>query len=533
MTAYAEFNASDGLPPLVVDKLNYNFSQMATGVNGRGGMSDISRLAAGVADVEAAAAAVDAAAAAAAQSASNAGYAASNALLSLSQVYDVVGTLNWMSQHAQYDVTQDSELDPEKAYYDKLDEDLYVIVAAQSLDERRLGITYRVSADQEQVAGKDYYDRIEAWSYEPVDEEDYDGSSPLYHKDQVYEVAESDVPGTVYYDREDSYELFDPNDGFDSETDYYIDAPPYIQTHDEEPVPGKAYYERSVEYTSIGQAEPDPDTTYWYLNDIGDWVAVPDPADFPYYEIQLYERDEVFTQVQDPEDLSNLYEDGPGGYMLDPNPTGLVPVYTLSTEYVELQAWQQGCYELVDVYTFDPVQDWGDGRDRYYRDDISTYTVHAGAWEAGLYEQVDPYYEMTLTDDIDKYLATHLALTDDGLNVMRDAESPRLLISNDQVQVIGPDGRIIASYGATVTIGDKSGFNAEFDSDSLTFFFGNQEMASFGNAGTVEEPDWRMFIDNAQATNSLIMGGDEDNPDRIWQWTVRDNGNLAAVYLGQ
>lgn len=51
------------------------------------------------------------------QSASDANYYANGALTSLSVVEDVVGTLNWISQHGTYSLTTDTAIDPDKIYF--------------------------------------------------------------------------------------------------------------------------------------------------------------------------------------------------------------------------------------------------------------------------------------------------------------------------------------------------------------------------------------------------------------------------------
>lgn len=53
-------------------------------------------------------------------SAHEANYAANGALTQLSVVEDVVGTLNWVSKHGEYNKTEDTEIDPNKTYFIKV-----------------------------------------------------------------------------------------------------------------------------------------------------------------------------------------------------------------------------------------------------------------------------------------------------------------------------------------------------------------------------------------------------------------------------
>lgn len=66
------------------------------------------------------------------------------------------------------------------------------------------------------------------------------------------------------------------------------------------------------------------------------------------------------------------------------------------------------------------------------------------------------YYELDSIDEaVSNYVATHLALTDDGLYVISDENGWRVLIKNDGVYIVDNNGDIVAQYKSAVTIGKK------------------------------------------------------------------------------
>lgn len=74
------------------------------------------------------------------ESAESASVSANTALVQLGTVEDVVGTLNWISQHGDFDVTEDKQVDPNKRYYEQV-------------------FDYVKTSDTAIVSGKDYYTR--------------------------------------------------------------------------------------------------------------------------------------------------------------------------------------------------------------------------------------------------------------------------------------------------------------------------------------------------------------------------------------
>ena len=65
------------------------------------------------------------------------------------------------------------------------------------------------------------------------------------------------------------------------------------------------------------------------------------------------------------------------------------------------------------------------------------------------------YFELDSIDEaVSNYVATHLALTDDGLFVSSDTNGWRVRIDSDSVDILDPDGNVVSSFGGIVKVGD-------------------------------------------------------------------------------
>lgn len=65
--------------------------------------------------------------------------------------------------------------------------------------------------------------------------------------------------------------------------------------------------------------------------------------------------------------------------------------------------------------------------------------------------QLGNYYELSIDTALSQYVASHLALTNAGLYVLKDNQGYKLLCSNTGVQVIDPQGHTVATYGESIT----------------------------------------------------------------------------------
>lgn len=112
--------------------------------------ADDAAAAAAVADGKAVAAA---SAANTAQSMANAANASANAaLVSLSEAQDVIGVVNWITQHGTYSLTDDAAVDPDKVYYERTGSgtqaDPYAYAPVAEPSAEGLSSYYELSIDQ-------------------------------------------------------------------------------------------------------------------------------------------------------------------------------------------------------------------------------------------------------------------------------------------------------------------------------------------------------------------------------------------------
>lgn len=84
------------------------------------------------------------------------------------------------------------------------------------------------------------------------------------------------------------------------------------------------------------------------------------------------------------------------------------------------------------------------------------------------------YYELTSIDEtVSNYIKSHLALTDDGLWVVKDHEGYKLLLSNAGAKVYDPNGALVSTFGESIDfsaqrpqkIGGEDAYVEWYDSD--------------------------------------------------------------------
>lgn len=83
------------------------------------------------------------------------------------------------------------------------------------------------------------------------------------------------------------------------------------------------------------------------------------------------------------------------------------------------------------------------------------------------------YYEISGVDEaMADYINTHLALTDEGLSVLKASNGWRVLIKNDGVYIIDDLGRVVAKYKESITLGNDDGSQSFMKEDyhSLQLF---------------------------------------------------------------
>lgn len=85
---------------------------------------------------------------------------------------------------------------------------------------------------------------------------------------------------------------------------------------------------------------------------------------------------------------------------------------------------------------------------------------------------ISTYYVLSIDESLNNYVGTHLALTDEGLSVLKAANGWRVLIKNDGVYIIDDLGRVVAKYKDSITLGNDDGSQSFMKEDyhSLQLF---------------------------------------------------------------
>ena len=132
-------------------------------------------------------------------------------------------------------------------------------------------------------------------------------------------------------------------------------------------------------------------------------------------------------------------------------------------------------------------------------------------------------------------MATHLALTDDGLWLQADGSNARIRIStevgNEGLILYGTDGNQIAKYGSNTVIGNSAGFHIEMDGTELGFYQGARKVAYISNN--------QLYITQSVVLQQMDLGTPVNN-DGLgqWSWKVHANGetpsrnNLNLKWIG-
>ena len=344
-------------------------------------------------------------AAAAQSSATQANSYATNALMGLSDVEKVVGTLAWISEHGTYSKTSDTTVQAGRQYYELVDGSYRPVQEATDA-----GLcTYALTEDQALDQDKTYYERTATYTYALTEDQALDQDKTYYAQDVTYT---------------------------------------YSLTQDNEIDQGKTYY------------------TYDSGEDEYVAVAEPDVADIATY----YERTESvsYRAVAEPtvEDIKSYYE---------------------RTEHVAYTPVASPDVSLIETY--------------YERDVL--------------------YYELSIDESVQNYIASHLSMTGEGLNLTADNTMYRALLAADGLRIIDPQGNVVGVHGQEIQLGSTSGIYFSASSGMLTFRTADEPIAWFGqNADGI----WEMHIQNTYAEDMVRFGD--------YAFIKRQNGNMSLKWLG-
>lgn len=131
-------------------------------------------------------------------------------------------------------------------------------------------------------------------------------------------------------------------------------------------------------------------------------------------------------------------------------------------------------------------------------------------------EDLADYYVLVVDESVQRYIAAHLALTDEGLNLMADWSLYRMLVAPDSVRIIDATGMERASYGAEVRVGPLSDFHIVVNGHRLEFYQGETSASYVSNN--------QMMIPSAIVRDMLQVGD--------WAFVAQESGNLSLTWIG-
>ena len=161
-------------------------------------------------------------------------------------------------------------------------------------------------------------------------------------------------------------------------------------------------------------------------------------------------------------------------------------------------------YELADgVYTLSNDTTVVTGK-TYYTVTAMTVTNPTGS------PVENDYYELNVDESVQQYIATHLALTNDGLRVT-DGGASSLLINTNGVTIRGADGNIIGQYGQGAIIGNTTSYHLEITGQRLSFMNASTEVAYMTGD--------KLYIPRVVVVNSMQAGN--------WLWDANTSNHLT------
>ena len=122
------------------------------------------------------------------------------------------------------------------------------------------------------------------------------------------------------------------------------------------------------------------------------------------------------------------------------------------------------------------------------------------------------YYELSIDESLNNYVATHLALTDEGLWVLSDTNGWRLLVAGDGVSIIDSQGKTVAQYRSTITLGANDGNQLRLTPDAIAFVIAGQTIAYIAQD--------KLMMTNAELSGALFVGD--------YYVRQKSNGKLAV-----
>ena len=213
---------------------------------------------------------------------------------------------------------------------------------------------------------------------------------------------------------------------------------------------------------------------------------------------------------------------------VDPEKTYYVQVTTYTyalttdTEIVEGKAY----------YTYDPDNDEYDLVDEPVAEDLDTYyertdTVTYEPVENPVDEDLDIYYErssvyyvLDISESVQNYIATHLAMDNEGLHIFGNPGDYNALLGIDGLDIRESGGSSVAKYGENFRVGKLNGVYLQGTPTRLAFTSSAGDIVYFG---LDDQQVWSMFMEQAYVRDMIRFGN--------YAWVKRANGNLTMKYL--
>ena len=90
---------------------------------------------------------------------------------------------------------------------------------------------------------------------------------------------------------------------------------------------------------------------------------------------------------------------------------------------------------------------------------------------------IGAYYELDIRDAVSNYIQSHLLLVNEGLYVMQDKNDWKVLISNNGMEVLNPQGESVSRYGENARIGQNNASRVVINDDSIEMYTDEGNMA--------------------------------------------------------
>lgn len=134
------------------------------------------------------------------------------------------------------------------------------------------------------------------------------------------------------------------------------------------------------------------------------------------------------------------------------------------------------------------------GKSYYIKNQDNTFTLVTDV--EGKNPAQEGWYE--LTEAVQNYILSHLALTNEGLYVMKDNSHWKLLIKNDGVYVVDENNIPVNQMGIVGNVvGYETNVHIATDQDSIEFYDGGDILGYIGNS--------KLLFASAEVTNNLSV----------------------------